>query len=172
MPIPLSTLIVLGTYASIPAYGLAGRIFFASDTGIAYYDTGTAWEEINLAGSAGFTLDSIAGAVELVAGANITIQDNTPSDGKITISAAVSSGGYLKGTVDIPAQSGGGTFTASGTVAGAAVGNDVHVGVNNGTQGSLFTNISGWVSAANTVTVQVTTDAAFVAQYLPVTVFP
>lgn len=173
MPIPLASIIAQGLNAAKPAAGTAGRLYFATDTGTLYYDTGAVWSEVDLAGSAGFSLDSITGAVTLVAGANITIEDNTPSAGKITISASggSGSGAYLKGSVNLDPQSAGGTFTASGEVGGATVGSAVLVAPNNSAQASLFTNVSGWVSDVNEVTIQVTTTEAFIGQYLLVVVF-
>lgn len=62
-------------------------------------------------GSGGVTsLDGIIGAVTLVAGTNITVQDNTPSPGNITISA--SGGG---GANALPYTAITGTTTSTGT---------------------------------------------------------
>jgi hypothetical protein len=39
----LATVIAEGTYAGIPAFGMPGRIYFATDTGEVWYDNGSAW---------------------------------------------------------------------------------------------------------------------------------
>ncbi|MDE3162514.1 MAG: hypothetical protein KGL64_04570 [Acidobacteriota bacterium] len=46
MSLLLSAVIADGTYAAIPAAGIDGRIYFATDTKKVYRDSGTAWVDI------------------------------------------------------------------------------------------------------------------------------
>jgi hypothetical protein len=39
----LASAISNGAYALIPSFGMAGRVYFATDTGQIWYDTGSAW---------------------------------------------------------------------------------------------------------------------------------
>lgn len=61
-------------------------------------DGSTAWNSLAyFGGSGGVTsLDSITGAVSLVAGSNVTITDNSPSAGDITIAASATGGGCVQ----------------------------------------------------------------------------
>lgn len=51
-------LILQGVFASRPAFGTAGRYYHATDTGIFYYDTGSAWETVGDGGGVSGTLDA------------------------------------------------------------------------------------------------------------------
>ena len=42
-PVYLPTVSAIGTYADLPAFGIQGRKYFATDTNQEWYDTGTAW---------------------------------------------------------------------------------------------------------------------------------
>lgn len=78
------------THVAQVAVGADGRVTSASNVAIS-------------GGGSGVTsLDSITGAVTLVAGSNVTITDNSPSAGDITI-AASSSGGTIYGPLTNPA---------------------------------------------------------------------
>jgi hypothetical protein len=46
MATTLPTVIAIGTYAALPAFGIQGRIYFATDTLKIWYDTGTAWVDV------------------------------------------------------------------------------------------------------------------------------
>jgi hypothetical protein len=46
----LSAEIMQGTFASMPAFGSAGRIYFATDTGQTFNDSGSAWVNVSDAG--------------------------------------------------------------------------------------------------------------------------
>lgn len=131
---------------------------------------GTAWLPATLAANVS-SLDGITGAVNLVAGSGITISDNTPSPGKITIAGTAVSGSYVKGSISIGPAGGAGTLTASGTITGAAVGSAVTVGVVNSTEAGLVSNLLGWVTSTNNVTIQATFSASSLALNLPVVVF-
>lgn len=116
-------------------------------------------------------IDSASGGVsQIIAGTNITI---SPSGGTgvVTINAASSGAGYVKGTVSIGPVGGAGTYTGSGTVTGATVGSAVLVGVGNGTEAGYLSNLLGWVTSANNVTIQATFSGASLLLVLPVVVF-
>ena len=100
---------------------------------------------------------------------NLTVD----AQGRVTAAANGSAGGagYVKGTVSIGPQGEAGTYTASGTVTGATVGSAVLVGVVNSTEAGIFSNLIGYVTAPNTVSIQVTANAAFLLVGLPVVVF-
>lgn len=134
---------------------------------------GTHWLPAALAAGVA-SLDAITGAITLVAGSGITIADNTPGAGQITISSSAVSGSYVKGTISFPPQAGAGTYQASGTVTGVSVTlppQVVTVGVANSTEAGIFSNLLGWVSGTNTVTIQATSNAAFLGVTLSVVVF-
>ena len=42
----LAQVIIEGVYADLPAYGIPGRLYFATDTFQIYYDTGLAWNNV------------------------------------------------------------------------------------------------------------------------------
>jgi hypothetical protein len=131
---------------------------------------GAAWVPVTL--TTGVTsLDTITGAVALVAGSGVTITDNSPIPGKITIAAAGGGSGYVKGSVTLGPQGGAGTYTATATVTGAVAGNAALVGFVNSAEFADVSNVGIWVSAANTVTVQYTTPGAILAFVVPVVVF-
>jgi len=46
MNVTLPTVLVEGLYSALPAPGIPGRLFFASDTKKHYYDNGTGWDDI------------------------------------------------------------------------------------------------------------------------------
>jgi subtilisin family serine protease len=46
MQVTLSTVVVKGVAASIPAAGMPGRIYYATDIKRIYYDDGTAWTDV------------------------------------------------------------------------------------------------------------------------------
>jgi hypothetical protein len=62
MIVDLSTVIVEGLFAALPAFGLPGRIYFATDTQQIWYDTGTAWVNVSPA-PAGSAQTTVAGSV-------------------------------------------------------------------------------------------------------------
>lgn len=44
--VDLSSVIAEGVYSALPAFGMAGRIYFATDTKQIWYDTGAAWVNV------------------------------------------------------------------------------------------------------------------------------
>src|SRR6185295_5138556 len=69
---PLSDVNGYGVFASRPAAGLRGRLYWASDTGAAYRDNGTTWDTL-IAGAGG-------------SGTMTTVQevDGSPTDSAVT----------------------------------------------------------------------------------------
>lgn len=116
----------------------AGEPGWESDTGkLKIGDGSTAWSSLSYfsaSGSGVTSLDSISGAVTLNAGTNITITDNSPSAGHITIAASGGGGGLAKSQIGYTTI-GGTSITATakqviakkitpgstGTLVGAAV---------------------------------------------------
>lgn len=98
----------------------AGEPGFETDTGkLKVGDGSTAWASLGyIAAASGVTsLDSITGAVTLTAGTNITITDNSPSAGHITIAATVPGGPGVDGwtsSADTWTFATATTFTISG----------------------------------------------------------
>lgn len=89
-----------GTVTLTPASGTidgASSLTLSQNQGIALYSDGSNFFTQRGAASGGgagvSSLDSITGAVSLVAGTNVTITDNSPSAGQITIAASGSGGG-------------------------------------------------------------------------------
>ena len=44
----LASVIIYDLFANRPAFGIAGRLFFASDTLQMFYDTGAAWQQVEI----------------------------------------------------------------------------------------------------------------------------
>lgn len=57
MSTTLPTVIAQGVYSAIPAFGIQGRIYFATDTKKIWYDTGTSW--IDVTPSVGASISSV-----------------------------------------------------------------------------------------------------------------
>ena len=57
----LAAVIILDVAAHLPAAGIPGRLFFASDTGVVLYDTGTAWATFSISYT-GPSLTTVAGS--------------------------------------------------------------------------------------------------------------
>ncbi len=128
---------------------------------------GSGWLPATLAAGVS-SLNALTGALAITAGSGVTV---TPSGSNIQISAAGGGAGYVKGAVNTGPIAGAGTFTASGTVTGATTGSVVSVGVVNSTEGALLSNLLGWVTSLNNVTIQYTASGASLALNLPVVVF-
>lgn len=43
----LATVSASGLFATLPAFGIFGRVFYATDTGQIFYDSGTAWVDVS-----------------------------------------------------------------------------------------------------------------------------
>lgn len=114
------------------------------------------------------SVNGLTGTPSVTAGSGINV---SVVGSNIQVSAAGGGAGYVKGTVTLAAEAAAGTYTATGAITGAVVGSGVLVSPNNSTQAALFSNLQGWVSSAGNVTIQVTSNAAFIGQSLIVTVF-
>jgi hypothetical protein len=71
----IAQVILEGIYADIPAYGIPGRLYFATDTNITYRDSGSAWVEVLSGGTGTGTVTSVAltvPAILSVSGSPIT----------------------------------------------------------------------------------------------------
>lgn len=121
-----------GTVTLTPASGTIDGLTSATlgqYGGLALFGDGTNYWTMRGSAPAGVTsLDSITGAITLVAGSNITITDNSPSAGDITIAATGGSGGGLVGlitpaTIVTPGSSAGYTLYNAGAT-GLAVANN------------------------------------------------
>lgn len=49
----LASVVIYDLFANLPAFGIPGRVFYASDTGAQYYDTGSAWQLLATGGGGG-----------------------------------------------------------------------------------------------------------------------
>ena len=84
----LAAVIVEGIYADIPAAGMAGRLYFATDTLKVWYDNGTTWDNVTPAGgvtSVAVTVparQSVAGS-PLTSAGTLAITDNTQATNAI-----------------------------------------------------------------------------------------
>lgn len=54
----LASVSVRAAYAQLPVAGVAGRTFYASDSGAIYYDTGTAWVQVG-PGTSGAVISAV-----------------------------------------------------------------------------------------------------------------
>ena len=108
--------ISIGTAAARPAAGVAGRWYYASDTGLLYVDTGSAWTQV---GNTGVASSVGAPRVQGLAGAN---NSGTPTT-KYDLSADfIQVRNPTDGTVKVIASTG--TLTNDLTVASSANGRD------------------------------------------------
>ena len=58
--IPLSSVLMAGLYAAIPAAGMGGRVYFTTDTNAIWYDNGAAWENVTPTPVAPLSVTSLA----------------------------------------------------------------------------------------------------------------
>lgn len=138
--------ILSGPAANRPpaSYRNAGTLYVATDTGAVSYSTGAAWIAVSGGGGGSGvpSVDGITSAVTLVAGSGITITDNTPSAGNITISATGGGGGVSSVTATSPIVSTGGTTpNITHAVSGVTPGSY--------TNANITVNSFGHVSAAS-----------------------
>lgn len=54
----LASILIRAPYAQLPVAGVAGRTFYASDSGAIYYDDGAAWEQVS-PGTTGAVISAI-----------------------------------------------------------------------------------------------------------------
>lgn len=103
----LSSVILEGLAASIPTFGIPGRLYFATDTGAIYYDTGSAWNAVGAGGGSGPVI-AVTGTAPIASsgGTNpaISISANIP---KSVVGITVDGGGSvpatgIKGFVQVP----------------------------------------------------------------------
>lgn len=146
---------------------------------------GTGAVTINATGGSGgvSSLDGITGAVHLIAGSGVTITDNAPAAGDITI-AATGASGYIKGSgsIAVTGSPDNQFFTGNATVTGAAVGMAVLVSPGGTGFATTLPILTGVVGATNTVGltayytqgIQAATGGFSVGSAIPVliTVFP
>jgi hypothetical protein len=80
--------IASGAYSAIPAAGIAGRIYFATDTKHTFRDNGVSWDDV--------TSSAILGSVALApgAGGNFTVAHGLPA-APSHVSIAMTSGGGI-----------------------------------------------------------------------------
>ena len=119
---PVAVTFDAGTLASRPAAGQAGRLWYATNTGVLSWDTGTAWVDVNpsgvVDGAAGVgTLRTLgAGALQATAGNDARLSDQrTPTDGSVTaakVANALKPSAGAAGSTE--------TLRALGTAAGTA----------------------------------------------------
>lgn len=92
--------------------GLANLPLATGEGALVYYD-GTNWTALPIGASGGgggvISLDGITGAITLIGGAGITITDNTPAAGDITIAATA-----VAGVTSLQTETGAITLTSSG----------------------------------------------------------
>ena len=117
-----------GTVTLTPASGningVANLALVTAQSAAVFFDGTNWWAATSTTGGGGggvTSLDSITGAITLVAGAGITINDNTPSAGDIQLVVS-GTAAYLTGTVTINFTATSGTFTSTVTIAGATTG--------------------------------------------------
>ena len=148
--------------------GGSGTVSYGTENQLAYYaSNGTT--VVGLDPPLSITMGGTGtSSPSLVAGSNVAITGSWPNQ---TISSSGGSGGYIKGIVNIGPASGAGTYTGSGTISGANVGDVVTVGVSNSTEASFLSNLLGWVSSTNTVTIRATFSSSSLLLSLPVVVF-
>src|ERR1700690_1568790 len=97
----LASVTILDLFTNRPAFGIPGRLFFASDTGAGYYDTGSALGIIVPTGGAGLSLEvngtpnASQTLLNLISGTGATVTDG--GAGAVTIAA--SGGGGASGWV-------------------------------------------------------------------------
>jgi hypothetical protein len=95
---PKTVIFSQGTLASRPAAAITGRFYYATDNGLLYYDTGSAWVAINPAGTvdgpAGTgTLRTLgSGALQAAPGNDARLSDQrVPTNGSVDISKVAAS---------------------------------------------------------------------------------
>lgn len=67
-------MVLVGTLASRPTYGIFGRLYFATDTGFWYEDTGSAWQQL-IPVPAQYTYSTLPGSPIL--GQTVVVTDST-----------------------------------------------------------------------------------------------
>lgn len=132
--------------------GLTGAITLtSSNASITIVPAGSTIDLTTSGGGGGVSsLDGITGAVTLVAGSNITITDNSPTAGSITIASTGGGGGTPGGT------SGQIQYNNSGSFGGFTVGGD---GTLNTATGAITVTKTNGVSFAASATTDTTTTA-------------
>jgi hypothetical protein len=88
--VDLSSVIVEGVYASLPAFGMAGRIYFATDTKQVWYDNGGGWDDVTPA---------LAAEIDIVAFSATPVFDATLGRVfKLTLTGNVISSTFINNT--------------------------------------------------------------------------
>lgn len=139
----------------------AARLAVGSDTQVLTADStqalGVKWAAASAAGVS--SLDTITGAVSLVAGSNVTITDNSPSAGDITIAAT--GGGSTDGWTaagDTWTYASATTFTISGVDRTAELQTGTFIKLTQSATVKYFVVVSSTFSTNTTVTITGGTD--------------
>ena len=89
-PVYLSTVSAIGLLADLPAFGIAGRRYNATDTNQEFYDTGTAWIEI--------VTSSVFGLLVVAFSATPVFDASQAQEFKITLTGNVTAPTFINGT--------------------------------------------------------------------------
>jgi hypothetical protein len=87
---PIASIFLQGTFASRPAAAKAGRVYCATDTLNVYWDTGTAWIQLNLNAASGITAK---GDLLVGSGAGALSRIGVGTDGQALVSLAAATNG-------------------------------------------------------------------------------
>jgi hypothetical protein len=99
----LPTVVIRDIYANLPAAGIPGRMFYASDTGAGYRDNGTTWDQVtNIGGSGSVTSIAVAAPAEFTVSGSPVTTSGTITIGKATETANTVWAGPTTGAAAAP----------------------------------------------------------------------